>query len=169
MSFYLRLGLSALVCVAGPVWGVSVASFSPPLGSSGEQVTIYGTGFDPAGTLVVKFNGARDFTAQVTAADGTVIQAKVPTNAPLGAGPISVQINGGSAASSLQDFTVIGPGPYITNFTPYFGAGDAQVIIGGVHFANPTNMANAAYFNGKPGTRFFVQSDSSIQVFTPVG
>src|SRR5262245_16063786 len=131
MSYYLRLALAVLVLsVAGQVWGVSVASFSPPLGSSGEQVTIYGTGFGPSRSLVVTFNGARDFTAQVTAADGTVIQAKVPTNAPLGAGPISVQVDGGSVASSLQDFTVIGPGPYITNINPFVGGPGTAVIIG---------------------------------------
>src|SRR5690349_17144351 len=102
-----------------PLLPGAVTSFYPPLGATGDQVTISGSGFYP-GTLVVRFNGTQDPSAQATAADGSTIMAKVPTNAI--SGPISVSVNGGPPASSAQDFTVIGPGPYVTNFSPYVGS-----------------------------------------------
>ena len=144
--------------------GVGVSSFTPSVGSPGEQVTINGSGFFP-GTIVVRFNGVVDPTAQATAADGTIIMAQVPATATTG--PISVQVNGGTPASSLSNFTVIGAGPYITDFTPNSGGSGAHVTINGVHFisANVTN----AYFNGKPGINFFLQSDISATVDAPVG
>src|SRR2546428_11919373 len=100
--------LAALLFLAAalPLLGVTVNSFNPPLGGVGDQVTIYGSGFYP-GTLVLRFKGTQDPTAQATAADGTIIQARVPTGAMTG--PISVSVNGGSPASSAQDFTVVGP------------------------------------------------------------
>ena len=152
---------------ARPLWGVSVTSFSPTLGSAGDQVTIYGSGFPTSNpqNLVVKFNNVQDTTAQSTAADGTIIMARVPAGAPLGSGPISVQVNGGTAAMSAQDFTVIGPGPYVTNFSPYVGSASTLVTIQGVHFTTATN----AYFAGVVGTSFFVQSENQLQVRAPSG
>src|SRR5438552_6675322 len=164
MSWNFRAFITALLLCAGvhPLWAVSVTSFSPPLGGVGDQVTINGSGFYP-GTLVVRFNGTQDPTAQATADNGTVIQARVPTGAT--PGPISVSVNGGAPASSAQDFTVIGPGPYITNFSPYVGSATTPVLIDGVHFTTATN----AYFAGKAGVNFFVQSEYRIQVNAPNG
>jgi hypothetical protein len=147
------------------VWtapAVSVSSFSPTVGSPGEQVQIQGSGFYP-GTLVVRFNGVQDTTAQATSQDGTSIMAKVPVGATTG--PISVSVNGGAAASSADDFTVIGAGPYVLDFSPFAGSDGTQVLIDGLHFTSATS----ALFGGKPGTMFFVQSDSRIQVNAPVG
>src|SRR5258708_6960983 len=104
--------------VAGPVvLATSVDSFSPVAGSPGDPnfVFSYGTGF-ANNNLVVTFNTTRDFSASATAADGTVIQASVPAGATTD--PITVQVNGGMVASSLQDFVVIGPGPYVSGFSP---------------------------------------------------
>jgi len=115
---------------------------------------------------VVRFNGVQDFTAFANAADGTMILATVPAGAPLGANPISVSVNGDSA-SSLQDFTVIGPGPYITGFSPPSGGGGTHVTINGVHFIS--GNATGAFFNGRAGVNFFVQSDITITVDTPTG
>src|SRR6266404_1425304 len=166
MSFIFRFGsILFLLSALHPAFGVSISSFDPPLGSAGEQVTITGSGFSND-NLVVKFNGVRDTNAFASLADGTVILATVPAGAPLGSNPISVQINTESA-SSLQDFTVIGPGPYITNFNPVVGGAGAHVTIRGVHFMS-ANVASA-YFNGRPGTSFFLQSESSITVDAPAG
>ena len=163
-SVFRSLVAVLLFTEAVPLLGVNITSFSPTLGSVSNQVTIYGSGFYP-GTLVVRFNGVQDPTAQATAADGTIIQAKVPSGAPLGPGPISVQVNGGGVAMSGDDFTVIGPGPYITNFSPNVGSANTLVIIQGVHFTTATN----ASFAGIAGTSFFVQSENSIQVRAPSG
>src|SRR5258708_23638504 len=131
---------------ARPLLGVNVTSFSPTLGSAGDQVTITGSGFPTSNpqNLVVRFNGIQDTNARSTAADGTIIMARVPSGAPLGPGPISVQVNGGPVAMSAQDFTVIGPGPYVTSFSPPVGSANTLVTIPGVHFTTATN----AYFAG---------------------
>src|SRR5207253_3033739 len=117
------------------------------------------------GTLVVKFGGSsgvQDFTA-FPVSDSQIIST-VPSGAPTG--PIYVRVNTLSAQSA-QNFTVIGPGPYITNFSPYVGSGGTHVLISGTHFQNPTNglpLATSAYFNGRAGVNFFVQDNNHIQV-----
>src|SRR5690242_13971407 len=74
MSSYLRFlaGSVFLLFSLKPVGAVNVSSFSPTVGSPGDQVTILGSGFYP-GTLVVRFNGVQDPTAQANAQDGTCI------------------------------------------------------------------------------------------------
>ena len=165
MSSAIRTVVAVLLVFVGaqPLWGVNITSFSPTFGSVSNQVTIYGSGFYP-GTLGVWFNGTKA-SAQATAADGTIIMARVPSGAPLGPGPISVQVNGGTVAMSAQDFTVIGPGPYVTSFSPPVGSANTLVTIQGVHFTTATN----AYFAGVAGTSFFVQSENQLQVRAPSG
>ena len=127
MRFYLRAftGLLFLLSI-WPVAAVNVSSFSPTVGSPGDQVQIQGSGFYP-GTLVVRFNGVQDPSAQAIAQDGSSILAKVPSGATTG--PISVSLNGGTAASSADDFTVIGAGPYVLDFSPFTGSDGTQVLI----------------------------------------
>jgi len=80
-----------------------------------------------------------------------------------------VQVNGGTPASSAQDFTVIGPGPYVTNFSPNVGSASTIVTIQGVHFATPTNQVTNVYFAGVAGTSLNVQSVNQLQVRAPSG
>src|SRR5882724_4288221 len=151
--------------VAGPVvLATSVDSFTPVAGSPGDPnfVFIYGTGF-VNNNLVVTFNGARDFSASATAADGTVIQASVPAGATTG--PITVQVNGGMVASSLQDFVVIGPGPYVSGFSPAKAGEFATVTFNGAHLSSVTNVS----FNGKSGAIQPPSSDTTLMVTTPAG
>jgi uncharacterized repeat protein (TIGR01451 family) len=112
---------------------------------------------------VVKFGSAQDPTAGATS--DTHIQARVPASAPLGDCLISVSKNGGPPALSPQFFTVIGPGPYVTNFTPNVGSANTTVTIGGAHFSGVTNVS----FNGKAGTSLTVTLDYSLTVHAPVG
>jgi hypothetical protein len=162
-----RLVPAALLLLAWEhlLLGQNITSFDPVLGSPGDKVIISGSGFYTGigSTVAVWFNGVQDPTAQATAANGTIIQAKVPTNATTG--PISVSVNGGPPAFSVQDFTVIGPGPYVTNFSPYVGSAGTVVTVQGVHFTT----ANAVSFGGKPGTSLFVQNDNQLQVQAPTG
>ena len=158
-----RLAVSTLLFLGLlPAALASISSFSPTLGSVGDSVTIFGSGFYP-GTLVVKFNNTVDPSAAATAADGTVIQAHVPAGATTG--PISVTVNGVSAGSSVDDFTVIGAGPYITGFSPAVGGPSQTVFVDGLHFTQVTN----GYFNGRLAANFFVQSDIRIQMDVPAG
>ena len=158
---------AALVWCAGSLYGAPfIGSFSPAFGSSTDPnfVFIHGSGFKP-GTLVVKFNGVQDFTASTAgAADGTLIQARVPAGATNGSNPIFVSVNG-VGTFSAEDFTVIGPGPYISGFTPTNGAGGAAVTINGAHFIGTT----AVRFNGRNAPGFFVGGDNQISVNAPAG
>jgi uncharacterized repeat protein (TIGR01451 family) len=151
----------AVLTSASQLFGANISSFTPVAGIPGDFVTINGSGFYP-GTLVVKFNGVVDPTAQATAADGTMIQATVPSGATTG--PISVSVNGGAFASSSSNFTV---GPFISDFSPASGGAGTHVSINGLKFvaANVTG----AYFNGKAGVNFLVNSDTSISVDAPAG
>lgn len=117
----------------------------PPFGSPGERVMISGSGFAP-GSLIVRFggpNGPRDTTAQATSP--SIIWARVPAGATTG--PIYVQV-GNQSALSLQDFLVIGLGPFITAVTPTIGPVNQLVTISGWHLTNLTSVK----FGGKECT-----------------
>src|SRR5438034_7339849 len=97
MSSHLRLTVLAILFTGG-IWrlpGQSVSSFTPTFGAPSDSQFIYitGTGFSP-GTLRVTFNGTIDPTAYASAANGTMITARVPAGASTG--PICVSINSGS-------------------------------------------------------------------------
>jgi hypothetical protein len=166
MSFASRVFVFPLLLLAGTggLLAQNITSFSPMFGSSNDLtfVDINGSGFS-GGTLVVKFGNAQDMSAGATS--DTHIQARVPSTAPLGPCLISVSKNGGSPAFSPQFFTVIGPGPYVTNFSPYAGSANTMVTIGGAHFSGVTNVS----FNGKSGTGLAVTLDYSLTVRAPSG
>jgi uncharacterized repeat protein (TIGR01451 family) len=166
MRFSSRFFVPVILLLLGAnlVCGQSISSFSPAFGSSNDLsfIDINGSGF-AGGTLVVKYGNAQDLTAGATS--DTHIQSRVPSTAPLGQCLISVSKNGGPPAFSSQFFTVIGPGPYVTNFNPYFGAAATMVTIGGAHFSGVTNVS----FNGKSGTSLAVALDYSLTVRAPSG
>lgn len=166
MSFCSRFFVPATFLVLGAslASGQNISSFSPTFGSSSDLsfIDINGSGFS-GGTLVVKFGNAQDTTAGATS--DTHIQARVPASAPLGDCLISVSKNGGPPALSPQFFTVIGPGPYVTNFTPNMGSANTTVTVGGAHFSGVTNVS----FNGKSGTGLAVTLDYSLTVHAPGG
>ncbi len=137
----------------------SISGFDPGFGAPGEPVSIYGSGF--SNPVTVRFNEV--ISPGAAAATDERIEATVPAGATTG--PISVQVGVGQPAYSQNDFVVIGPGPYITGFTPATGAAGTPVTINGVHFTTAT----AAYFNGKLGVNLYVQSDDTIKVSAPSG
>jgi hypothetical protein len=166
MRFSSRFFVPVILPLLGAslVSGQNISSFNPTFGSSSDLsfIDINGSGFS-GGTLVVKFGNAQDTTAGATS--DTHIQARVPASAPLTNCLISVSKNGGPPAFSPQFFTVIGPGPYVTNFSPYVGSANTTVTIGGAHFAGVTNVS----FNGKSGTGLAVTLDYSLTVHAPSG
>jgi hypothetical protein len=152
-----------LICTS-QISGQTITSFSPTFGSAFDFnfIDVFGTGFAP-GTVVLRFGNTVDPTAGATST--THIQARVPTNAPLGPCLISVSLNGGPPAFSTQSFMVIGRGPFVTNFTPFAGSANTNVTVGGAHFAGVTNVS----FNGKPGTGLIVTLEYSLTVNAPNG
>lgn len=129
--------------------------------SDPSYITINGSGFSP-GTLVVKFNGVQDFGARATAP--TLIQAGVPANAPYGTGPIFVSVNG-VGTYSTEDFTVIGPGPYITLFLPITGGSGVPVTIYGAHFDGFLIVR----FNGKSAAYDSPSTTTQLKAYAPPG
>jgi uncharacterized repeat protein (TIGR01451 family) len=167
MSFTSRFFVLTIFVLFGAslASGQSISSFSPAFGANSDPflVDINGTGFAP-GTLVVKFGNAV-CTSNTGATSSTHIQAQVPANAPLGPCRISVQVNGGTPAQSAAQFTVIGPGPYISDFTPLIGSAGALVSINGAHFNGVTNVT----FNGKTTMGTNISSYTNIQATAPPG
>jgi hypothetical protein len=152
-----------LICTS-QVPGQTITSFNPTFGSAFDFyfIDVFGSGFAP-GTVVLRFGNTVDPTAGATST--THIQARVPTNAPLGPCLISVSLNGGPPAYSTQYFMVIGRGPFVTNFSPFAGSANTTVTVGGAHFAGVTNVS----FNGKPGTGLTVALEYSLTVNAPNG
>lgn len=161
------------LAAAGALWlGGSTAllsqvitNFTPAYGQPGTWVTVYGSGFYYTGYTVdpvtaVQF-GTRPAQFSVTADNQLV--AMVPTGATTDY--IRVGKPGRSWVYSPRPFTVIGPGPYITGFSPANGNVGTLVTIEGVQFTGATTVQ----FNGVPAPGFFVASDTLIQVNVPAG
>lgn len=141
-----------------------ITDFNPKFGSPGEYVTITGTGFYYTGMTVnpvveVQFNTTTAPGFYVTA--DTQISVPVPPGAT--SGLIRVRKASGGWVYSPQSFTVIGPGPYISGFTPANGGAGTLVFINGTHFTGAT----AVRFNGVAAPGFFVAADTQIQVNAP--
>ncbi len=127
-----------LLSALSSIHAATVTSIEPPYAMPGESVMIYGTGFsDP---VEVYFNGVKDTTAN---ANGSVnISAHVPAGAT--SGFVTVKVGNNQPVPSPEEFIVIGPGPYIHNFTPAGGGAGTEVTINGAHF----NGTIQVRFNG---------------------
>jgi uncharacterized repeat protein (TIGR01451 family) len=124
-----------------------------------DLVVINGVHFFAVASTGVSFNGAIATDASANAA-GTQINVHVPFGATNG--PITVTAFYGTS-NSPSSFTVIGPGPFITDFSPTVGTAGTRVFIDGQLFTGATG----ATFNGTPGVNFAVRSDTLIQVDAP--
>lgn len=157
------LALGAVQLLGAPF----ITSFSPKYGTPNDPnfIIIHGSGF--ANPLVVKFNGVTDPTAAT--ADGVSIQARVPAGAPLGAGPIFVSVSGNSHQSA-ENFTVIGPGPYIAGFSPSVGnTGTPVTITGATFFSGGANGTLTVKFNGAGAVAVLSADGQTINVNAPGG
>lgn len=144
-----------------------ITSFTPKYGTPNDPnfIIINGSGF--ANPLVVKFNGVTDPTAAT--ADGVSIQARVPAGAPLGAGPIFVSVNVNSHQSA-EDFTVIGPGPYVAGFSPSVGnTGTPVTITGANFFSGGVNGTLTVKFSGAGAVAVLSADGQTINVNAPGG
>lgn len=111
-----------------------ITGLDPAVGSTGDQVMISGNGFAPSGNgtdaVVIKFNGVTDTSPLSGATSDTSITAHVPSGAT--SGLVVVYVNG--KPSNGVQFTVIGPGIYLSGFSPSYGAINDLVVITGYHF-----------------------------------
>ena len=118
-----------------------IDDFSPKAGMPGDKILVQGSGFSVGSIKVYFWNGVLA-TVQVTS--DTMLTATVPGGATTGA--LAVQRDSGSRVYTAAYFTVVGAGPYITDFSPTFGGSNTLVVINGVHF---TGVApSGVKFNG---------------------
>ncbi|HWI59565.1 MAG TPA: hypothetical protein VNZ22_20220, partial [Bacillota bacterium] len=138
--------------------GPYISDISPTLGATNDLITIQGAHLATA--TAVKFAGTNaEFNPT---SDGTQLSARVPYRAK--SGLISVTTPTGTSNSPVA-FTVIGPGPYISDFSPTVGGGGTLVAISGRFFLGVTDVQ----FNGSHGSGITTNSDTLIQVFAPAG
>jgi uncharacterized repeat protein (TIGR01451 family) len=138
--------------------GPYISSFAPLYGAVNDSVII--TGFHFVNVIGVAFSGiGAQFSAN---AAGTQITSRVPAGATNGV--ITVSTPNGTS-NSLASFTIIGPEPFITGFSPSQGPAGTSVQITGLHFSGVTGVT----FNGQPGFIQTATSDTFIQVQTPSG
>lgn len=141
--------------------GPYISSFTPLYGPTNQLVVLNGVHFGGVTAGGVKFNGRSAVDASVNS-DGTLISVHVPYGATTG--PISVTTPLGTS-NSPAPFTVLGPGPFITGFSPTHGTPGTTVLIDGLQLLSATN----AGFGGKMGVNFAVQSATLIRVDAPTG
>jgi uncharacterized repeat protein (TIGR01451 family) len=147
--------------------GPYISSVSPNLGSPGDNIYIYGwhltNSVNPL-TPTVRFNGllAPDVTGF---ASGDQLRVRVPNGATTG--PITVTTTRGSS-NSPTPFTLTGTGPYISGFSPNYGAPGTVVQVSGVHFSAYPSSTTVS-FNGKLGTNVVITQDTFLTVNVPAG
>lgn len=152
-----------LVLAGSQAWSAPViTSFSPVAGTTGDQVSLTGSGFSAGGITVRFWNGGSGVVAPIVFLNSdTVITVAVP--AGITTGPISIQQGTGAQSFTADDFLAIGLGPYITGFSPLYGAVNDTVVITGAHLTNATGVK----FNGTNALEFLPNANG-MQITTRV-
>ena len=138
---------ASFITSAGPL----VTDFSPVIGSGGQIVVINGLNFSAVTT--VKFNTT---TVAVTPTATTQISVPVPAGATTG--PITVGTN-----VTTTNFTVIGTGPFISDFSPTNGPRGTDVVFNGANLASVTGVQ----FNGVSSPNFSATSATQLRAEVP--
>jgi hypothetical protein len=133
-----------------------VTSFAPADGPVGAEVTITGNNF--SGATAVTFNGT---SANFIVDSNTKLRATVPVGATTGKLRIT---NADGSGSYAADF-VVTVTPAITSFTPGSGPEGTEVTITGSNFTGTTGVT----FKGNAATIIFMDSDTQIRAYVPIG
>ena len=135
-----------------------ITSFSPGAGAPGDQVQLAGTGFASGNQAVRFWNGAGGVLARIVIVNSdTLMTVTVPGG--ISTGPISIQRGNSSATYSVQDFVVIGSGPWISGFVPAFGEAGDLVTVAGLHLINVKGVS----FHGT-GSKDFWPNAAGTQI-----
>jgi len=157
-----RLPLLVLAMFALCAGAQNATNIVPRFGSAGDIIEIFGNGFDLS--TRVRFNNGTSVPVTPTgAAPEQLVGVQVPPGVTTGF--LTVQNTGGSAVPSSQTFTVIGPGPHISDFSPTLGPTNQNVLINGAHF----NNASSVKFGGKPASFFVQNNGAQISAIVPFG
>jgi uncharacterized repeat protein (TIGR01451 family) len=152
--------LALWLASAGSLFATAaITSFSPTMGSPGDQIMLSGSGFT-TGSYSVYFWQNKVVTAGTVLSD-TQLKITVPSGTTTG--PIGILPSGGSIIYTADDFLAVGGGPYISDFSPGFGAVNDAITINGVHFTNnPPTTQPVVKFNGVTSTSVSVSSDGTL-------
>lgn len=140
------LGALAALMLGSAASAATVTGFTPDRGGPGTEITVLGTGLQ--NVLFVYF-GSTEATGEILSRSAASVRARVPPNALTG--QISVFINGGGFATSLQVFVTT---PRIESFTPLAGAPGSLITLDGVNFGTgqfgSRGNVTSVLFNGQP-------------------
>lgn len=147
---------------AGWAGAATITGFTPDRGTTGTEVTIFGSGLQTA-TFV--YFGSTDAPGEIVARGVGGVRARVPANAFTG--PISVFTSGSGAASSAQFF--VAP-PRVEEVFPVTASPGALVTISGVNFgtglAGGRGAVTNVLFNGV-AARFQITSQNQLTAIVP--
>ncbi len=145
--------------------GPYISDVQPAYGDTNlnSSITIFGVHFVGVLPNGVQFNGKNSIDA-LPSADGTLIHVHIPNGTPAGSAPLKVTTSIGTS-NSPAPFTVVGPGPFIIDFSPIMGGDLQHVQVDGIHFSGATN----ATFNGTRASTMSIQSDTRIDLWAPTG
>ena len=151
-----------------PLAPLTITSFTPTSGHSGQSFIITGTGFVPGAQVIV--GGATASSTRTSVNSPTSISVtQVPTAAAFGPAPLSVVTSVGTV-SSATNFTVLPPPPpVITNFTPANGSVNTQVAITGTALSLGDGSPVTIRFNGLAANPVTVLSTTSVSARVPSG
>jgi len=145
------------VLVAAAISGVS-----PSSGGTGTSVTISGTNLgDASDSIQVWFNGA---IATPTSVSENSIVVPVPAAATVGAGSVTVQVDGFGSPSATS-FTVTAV-PVVSSLSPSSGVGGGALTISGAEFGS-SQGSSAVYFNGVPAASIVNWQNTTISAIPP--
>jgi large repetitive protein len=161
-SVFVRWVFCVLVFGSHAIAAPIITGFTPIAAAPGEKIQLTGSGFS-SGSFVIRFWNGIVVTSGFVNSD-TLVTVVVPDGATTGA--ISIQQGTGDPLYTVDDFTVVGFGPYIMSFSPSYGAVNDTVAITGVHLTNTTGVK----FGGVSATQFTPNADGTqISTRVPLG
>ena len=132
-----------------------ILEFEPPMAPPGQLIVIRGVQLSNASAVI--FNADKQGIFSVVA--DTQIIVRVPVNA--GSGPVKITTPLGTGVS-IDDFLVLGTGPFITGVNPAIGQAGDSIIVEGVNFSNITDV-----FINDIASVFEVVADTQLRFTIP--
>ncbi len=129
----------------------TITSFTPASGTGGSSVTITGTNFTGATSVLINGVSVSSFIVN----SSTQIVATVPDNATTG----KISIIGSGSVTSTSDFTIV---PTLSSMTPSSAPRGTSVVFAGTNFSGITSVK----FNGITAS-FTINSATQITATVP--
>lgn len=157
-------GWALLALLAGNLLASSpvITGFTPSVGSAGDTIMVTGSGFTSPGITFYFWQGIP--AAYLYPNSDSQLTVIVPGG--IRTGPLGVQLGNDTPAYTSTDFIAIGPGPYISDFSPAYGAVGDLITIDGAHLTN----SPVVKFNGTASGEVSVNAaGSQLTARVPAG